>query len=82
MHVYPLDFKKKDGKLFWTLPKRPPKALIFDLNNELHVDYVNHYAFLLAKNWNIQIEEINISECFGKLKIPEFKPKESAIKNI
>jgi len=24
MHVYPLDKKDKDGKPFWSLPKRPP----------------------------------------------------------
>lgn len=25
IHTYPLDLKTKDGNLFWTLPKRPPK---------------------------------------------------------
>ena len=30
MHVYPLDFVTKEGKLFWTLPKRPPIPIEFD----------------------------------------------------
>jgi len=33
MHVYPLDSKTKEGTLFWTLPKRPPTAIEFDMNN-------------------------------------------------
>jgi hypothetical protein len=30
MYTYPEDAKTKDGNLFWTMPKRPPKPIIFD----------------------------------------------------
>lgn len=28
LFTYPLDLKTKEGKLFWTLPKRPPSNLL------------------------------------------------------
>jgi len=28
--AYPLDSQTKDGKLFWSAPKRPPKELKFE----------------------------------------------------
>lgn len=33
LHVYPLDSKTKEGTNFWTLPKRPPTPIEFDMNN-------------------------------------------------
>lgn len=36
MYTYPEDAKTKDGNLFWTMPKRPPKPTYFDPENELH----------------------------------------------
>lgn len=27
LYTYPLDMKTKEGKLFWTLPKRPPREI-------------------------------------------------------
>lgn len=29
LFTYPLDLKTKEGKLFWTLPKRPPSNPLF-----------------------------------------------------
>ena len=29
-----IDYKTKEGKLFWSLPKRPPVHLDFDINDE------------------------------------------------
>ena len=53
MYVYPLDKQKKDGSLFWTLPKRPPKNLNFDFNNKLHSQFIKDYSFMLCKIWGI-----------------------------
>lgn len=33
MHTYPLDAVTKEGKLFWTLPKRPPTPVEFNIND-------------------------------------------------
>ena len=30
LHVYPEDKVTKEGRLFWSLPKRPPHAVLFD----------------------------------------------------
>lgn len=36
LHAYPLDKMTKEGRPFWSLPKRPPHIVEFDPNNELH----------------------------------------------
>ena len=53
MHVYPLDSKTKDGNLFWTLPKRPPKPIEFDYKNKIHLTLLTSMAVLLAKIYKI-----------------------------
>lgn len=45
-----------DGKLFWTLPKRPPTAQLFDGEaKSLHRDFIAAYACLTAKVYRIEI---------------------------
>lgn len=45
-----------DGKLFWTLPKRPPTAQNFDADQTiLHRDFIAAYACLTAKVYGIKI---------------------------
>ena len=36
LNLFPPDYVDKEGKIFWTSPKRPPIALPFDKNNEDH----------------------------------------------
>jgi hypothetical protein len=58
MHVYPLDKTLADGRLFWTLPKRPPTAQLFDADSNkqtLHKDFIAAYACLSAKIYGIKI---------------------------
>lgn len=55
MHVYPLDKKDKDGKPFWSLPKRPPSAVEFEHTCELHQDLIAGYACLYATMFKIAI---------------------------
>ena len=43
--VYPLDKKDKEGNLFWSLPKRPPKMVNFDIKNNLCIDFIMAYTF-------------------------------------
>lgn len=42
------------GALFWSGPKRCPKAITFDDSNELHMDFVTAAANLFAFNVGIQ----------------------------
>lgn len=58
LHVYPLDKTLADGRLFWTLPKRPPTAQLFDhesVKTTLHRDFISAYACLTAKVYGIKI---------------------------
>ena len=60
LHVFPRDYKDKDGNPFWTGSKRPPTPLSFDAANPFHRDFVVFAAFLRAY-------------CFGIIP-SEFKP--------
>ena len=64
--VYPLDKKDKEGNLFWSLPKRPPKMVNFDIKNNLCIDFIMAYTYLIANMFNIDIK-------FKNPKSSEFK---------
>ena len=55
MYSYPIDKKDKNGKLFWSLPKRPPVIDEFDINDELCVDFIAAYACLMANMFGVKI---------------------------
>lgn len=57
MFTYPLDKVTKDGKLFWSQPKRPPCEVQFDPANELHQKLVVSHACLLARVNQIPIPQ-------------------------
>lgn len=82
LHVYPLDFVTKEGKLFWTLPKRPPVDLEFDLKNKLHDDFIKAFTRMHASIWGIKFEDIDYAEALSKITVPEFKPKDAEAKKI
>ena len=93
MHVYPIEIKNKDGTLFWSFPKRPPKVVLFDPKNQLHASFVSAFACLFARMFKIEIlplennprsEEFKfkVAECASKLKIEEFKLSDSKAKEI
>jgi ubiquitin-activating enzyme E1 len=85
LHVYPLDFKNKEGKLFWTLPKRPPVALDFSLGNPVDRKFLESYSRLLSRIWGVEEKALGQEEAngvVGQMVFEEFKPKDSAIKKI
>ena len=53
--MYPLDKTTKEGRLFWSLPKRSPKPVDFDPTNLTHASVVTSYACLQAKLFSITI---------------------------
>ena len=59
LNTYPVDKKDKDGNLFWSLPKRPPKVIDFDMNNNLCRDFISAYSCLIANMFNIAIKYKN-----------------------
>ena len=64
--VYPLDKKDKEGNLFWSLPKRPPKIINFDIKNDLCINFICAYTYLIANMFNIPFK-------FKNPKSEEFK---------
>lgn len=55
LHVYPKDKVEKNGKPFWSLPKRAPIPLEFDPNNPLHCNFVSALSCLYAKIYKVKI---------------------------
>lgn len=91
LHVYPLDAKTKDGSLFWSLPKRAPAPVKFDMKNELHCMYISAMACLRATIFKIEIpSKAPRSDEFRKdvgmmatqFKVPDFVPNEAKAAEI
>ena len=93
LYCYPLDKKDKDGKLFWSLPKRAPKIYEFDENDENCVNFIVSYAILLANMFKINIpfdnNKLRTNEVKNEMikiiknyKIKEFVPDEEKAKII
>ena len=77
LHNFPPDQTTTSGEPFWSGPKRCPHQLKFDLQNDLHLDYVCAAANLKAEVYGIpQIRDRSqICEMAKKVNIPEFIPK-------
>ncbi|CAF1366267.1 unnamed protein product [Rotaria sordida] len=66
-----------NGDRFWSENKRCPHVLKFDVNNELHLDFIVAASNLLAHMY--YIPQIRNRKLIGKevvkIHVPEFKPK-------
>ena len=79
--AYPPDkISKITGKKFWTGSKRLPHPLIFDINNELCLQYIQSFCSLLCTCLDIDLNDININNYIIKyskdLQIKDTKEKE------
>ena len=54
LHNFPIDMLTSTGTPFWSGPKRPPTAFVFDSANELHLDYITSCANLRAFNYGLK----------------------------
>ncbi len=50
LHSLPADAVTSSGQPFWSGPKRAPKPLTFDANDQMHLEYVMSAALLHAEN--------------------------------
>ena len=91
IYSYPLDKKDKDGKLFWTLPKRPPIALDYSIKDQLCIDFISSYSCLIANMFNIKIpynnprdekSKIDMTIKTEKMKVEDFIPNELKAKQL
>jgi len=82
VHNFPLDHKIDDkGTLFWASPKRPPREIHFDWNDETSRSFVVSLACLLAEVWNIprHTDLQKIKDVVSNIKLPKFVPKSKKI---
>lgn len=80
LHVFPLDSKLKDGSLFWALPKRPPKPILFNAGEPSHLDFVWAVSHLTAKLFQVNVENSKwtrekVANYASSIPLPPFKPK-------
>jgi hypothetical protein len=57
IHTYPIYKLNKDGRPFWSLPKRPPRKIDFDPQNMLHASFIASCACLFAVMYKIDIKK-------------------------
>lgn len=84
LHCFPLDTRLKDGSLFWQSPKRPPSPIKFDLNEPLHLSFLQNAAKLYATVYCIPFTEEGLSadalqNILAEVKIEEFKPSNKVV---
>ena len=53
--MYPLEKLTKEGRPFWSLPKRPPHAVEFDPQNQTHIDFIAATSCLYASIYGVKI---------------------------
>jgi len=74
---FPPDQLTSTGTPFWSGPKRCPHHIQFDLNNDLHIDYVVSAANLYAYVFNIPRcrDRRAIANEIAKIDVPVFQPR-------
>jgi len=81
----------KEGRLFWSLPKRPPQEQVFDQKNTIHRDFIAAYACLQANMYGIKnpfesprSEEARskMAEFASTVEVKEFKANEAKAREI
>jgi len=74
---FPAGQLTSSGQPFWSGPKRCPHPLNFDINNDVHIDYVMAAANLKADIYNIPQcrDRQMIMEMVAKCVVPEFVPR-------
>jgi ubiquitin-activating enzyme E1 len=77
LHIFPKDYKDKDGHPFWSGPKRAPDVVELSYSDELHVHFVTSCANLVAFNVGLPQNKNRdeVAEIASKIEIPKFVPK-------
>jgi ubiquitin-activating enzyme E1 len=69
---FPLDSKTNNGDMFWSGIKKAPNVIDFDVNNDLHIEYVYYMANLYAYMYKINIDNDikNVQILLSNIKSP------------
>lgn len=90
LYTYPLDSKTKEGRPFWSLPKRPPVEATFDPNNLLHASFIAACACLRANVFGIPTPndarkdsgKLKLAQEAAKVKVKDYQPSDEKAKAI
>lgn len=65
LNTFPADHRNEDGSLFWIPPKKIPAPISFNINDPIHILFVESAANLYAESHGIR--KIKIEEIFAFL---------------
>ncbi|OEH77858.1 ubiquitin-activating enzyme e1 family protein [Cyclospora cayetanensis] len=79
--AFPLDHRISTGALFWSAPKRPPKAIEFNPQDELHIQFIVAAANLFANAFGLPQERDveKVRALAAEVPIPEFEQRKVQI---
>ncbi|KAL8435074.1 hypothetical protein ACSSS7_002700 [Eimeria intestinalis] len=82
LSAFPLDHRTESGALFWASPKRPPKAIEFNPNDPLHMQFVFAAANLFANAYGVpEMRDMQrVQQLAAAVKPPPFVEKQLQIK--
>ena len=74
---FPEDHRTQEGMLFWSGQKRFPKPIRFDVNDEIHIDFIQGAANIYATMFGLPMcqDRDLIKKFMAKMVVPEFKAK-------
>jgi ubiquitin-activating enzyme E1 len=77
LHNFPPDQVTSTGSPFWSGPKKCPTALVWNSEEEMHVDFVEAAANLKAEIYGIEKNKDRtvIKSIIAKVNVPAFEPK-------
>jgi len=71
LYNFPADFVDQHGVPFWSGAKRPPTPIEFDVNNQLHLDFVVFASYLRAYTYGLiesELKPIDLEETIEHIK--------------
>ena len=77
LHNFPKNTLTSEGNLFWSSGKRCPTPLMFDITNQLHIDYIESTVKLLCNSLSLN-SSFGIDELLEQIdnyKYKEFVPE-------
>lgn len=71
LYNFPADFVDQHGVPFWSGAKRPPTPIEFDVNNQLHLDFIVFASYLRAYTYGLiesEFKPIDLEETIEHIK--------------